>query len=74
MNVAFNFLGLSCIAFGDMENGHFVADEISAAGSINSDLLPSKLFDALCSKMDCAAQDVAASYKDETSYFGEDVR
>ena len=73
MKIQFNFLGLSCEAVGSMENGHFIANAISANGQLNDEALPSALFDDLCKVMDSTAHDAKDSYRDDTAYFGEQI-
>lgn len=73
MIIKFDFLGLKCLANGSMENGHFVADDITVAGDLDSALLPNPLFTELCNKMDEAANDEQASYVDNANYFGEAI-
>lgn len=69
MQIQFTFLGLKCLAIGSMEDGNFIAESISAIGDIDTNQVPSKLFDELTEKMDKAAK----QYVDNTQYFGEDA-
>ena len=77
MEIQFTFLGLNCLATGEMENGKFIPEAISAIGDIDIGSIPSNLHTSLMSVIDKSVDELLDPtdiiYADPSQHFGEDL-